>query len=170
MTRQLAALLMETRLALLLASVAIVAIPHAACAQPINSRRAREESAWNPVLGITVGAPFRESLYLGTARMTHRSTDVQVSRGIAGVAEVGRGGGQLAVARAWENEGLMSRVQGAVFRSWGHPSVVATKQTFVSAQVQASFVLGVNAGFFWRVSGNAPGDARFASVRFVAGF
>lgn len=102
--------------------------------------------------------------------MTHLSTEVQTSRGIAGIAEVGRGGGQFAIARAWENEGLMSRVQAAVLRTWARPSVVAASQTFASVQVQSSFVLGVNAGVYWRIHGNAPGDVRFASVRFVVGF
>jgi hypothetical protein len=102
--------------------------------------------------------------------MTHLSTDVQSSSGIAAIAEAGRGGGQFAIARASDNEGLMLRLQAAVLRTWGRPSVVAAKQTFVSAQLQASFVLGLNAGLFWRVSGTAAGDARFASVRFVAGF
>jgi hypothetical protein len=170
MTRQLEELPMETPLALLLASVAIVAIPRPACAQPIHAARGREEIAWNPVLGITVGAPYRESAYLGVARMTHQSTDVQSSTGFAAIAEGGRGGGQLAIARTSDNEGLMSRVQAAVLRTWGHPSMVAAKQTFVSAQIQASFVLGLNAGYYWRVSGNVAGDARFASIRFVVGF
>jgi hypothetical protein len=94
--------------------------------------------------------------------MTHRSTDVQSSTGFAAIAEGGRGGGQFAIARASDNEGLMSRVQAAVVRTWGRSSMVAAKQTFVSAQIQASFVLGLNAGFYWRVSGSAAGDARFA--------
>jgi hypothetical protein len=170
MTRQLEELPMETPVALLLASLAIVAIPRPACAQPIHASRGREEVAWNPVLGITVGAPYRESAYLGVARMTHQSTDVQSSTGFAAVAEGGRGGGQLAIARTSDNEGLMSRIQAAVVRTWGHPAMVAAKQTFVSAQIQASFVLGLNAGFYWRVSGNAAGDGRFGSIRFVVGF
>jgi hypothetical protein len=161
---------METPLALLLASIAIVAIPRAARAQPIHSSRGREEIAWNPILGITVGAPYRESAYLGVARMTHQSTDVQSSTGFAAIAEGGRGGGQFAIARTSDNEGLMSRVQGAVLRTWGRPSMVAAKQTFVSAQFQASFVLGLNVGYYWRVRGNTAGDARFASIRFVVGF
>jgi hypothetical protein len=102
--------------------------------------------------------------------MTHQSTDVQSSTGFAAIAEGGRSGGQFAIARTSDNEGLMSRVQAAVLRTWGHPSMVAAKQTFVSAQVQASFVLGLNAGFYWRVSGSAAGDARFGSIRFVVGF
>jgi hypothetical protein len=170
MTRQLEELPMETPLALLLASLAIVAIPRPACAQPIHSSRGREEIAWNPVLGITVGAPYRESAYLGVARMTHRSTDVQSSTGFAAIAEGGRAGGQFAIARTSDNEGLMSRIQAAVVRTWGHPSMVAAKQTFVSAQIQASFVLGLNAGFYWRVSGSTAGDRRFGSIRFVVGF
>jgi hypothetical protein len=161
---------METPLVLLLASIAIVAIPRPGCAQPIHSPRGREEIAWNPILGITVGAPYRESAYLGVARMTHQSTDVQSSTGFAAIVEGGRAGGQFAIARASDNEGLMSRVQAAVLRTWGHPSMVAAKQTFVSAQIQASFVLGLNAGFYWRVSGSAAGDTRFASIRFVVGF
>jgi hypothetical protein len=168
--RQLAALPMAAPIALLLASVTIVAIPRPACAQPIHRSRGREEIAWNPVLGITIGAPYRESAYLGVARMTHRSTDVQSSTGFAAIVEGGRAGGQFAIARTSDNEGLMARLQAAVLRTWGHPSMVAAKQTFVSAQIQASFVLGLNAGFFWRVSGNAAGDARFASIRFVVGF
>jgi hypothetical protein len=161
---------MEMPLVLLLASLAIVAIPRPACAQPIHSSRGREETAWNPLLGITVGAPYRESAYLGVARMTHRSTDVQSSTGFAAIAEAGRAGGQFAIARTSDNEGLMSRIQAAVVRTWGHPSMVAAKQTFVSAQIQASFVLGLNAGFYWRVSGSTAGDARFGSIRFVVGF
>jgi hypothetical protein len=161
---------METPLALLLASIAIVAIPRPTNAQQRHSPFVREESAWNPVLGITVGAPYRESVYLGVARMSHASTDVQSSQGFAAIAEAGRGGGQFAIARTSDNEGLMSRIQAAVLRTWGHPSVVAGKQTFVSAQIQASFVLGLNAGYYWRVSGNVAGDARFASIRFVVGF
>ena len=160
---------METPLVLLLASIAIVAIPRPTSAQQSHSRFVQEESAWNPVLGITVGAPYRESVYLGVARMTHASTDVQSSRGFAAVAEGGRGGGQFAIARTSDNEGLMARLQAAVLRTWGHPSVVAAKQTFVSAQIQA-FVFGLNAGYYWRVSGNTAGDARFASIRFVVGF
>jgi hypothetical protein len=170
MTHQLEESPMEMPLALLLASIAIVVTSQPACAQPIDTSRGREEIAWNPVLGITVGAPYRESAYLGVARMTHQSTDVQSSTGFAAIAEGGRGGGQLAIARTSDNEGLMSRVQAAVVRTWGHPSMVAAKQTFVSAQIQASFVLGVNAGFYWRVSGNTPGDGRFGSIRFVVGF
>jgi hypothetical protein len=161
---------METPLALLLASITIVAIPRSTSAQQSHSWSVREESAWNPVLGITVGAPYRESVYLGVARMTHASTEVQSSRGFAAIAEAGRAGGQLAIARTSDNEGLMARLQAAVLRTWGHPSMVAAKQTFVSAQIQASFVLGLNAGFYWRVSGNVAGDARFASIRFVVGF
>jgi hypothetical protein len=161
---------METPLALLLASIAIVAIPRPTSAQQSHPRFVREESSWNPVVGITVGAPYRESLYLGVARMTHASTDVQSSRGFAAIAEAGRSGGQFAIARTSDNEGLMARLQGAVLRTWGHSSMVAAKQTFVSAQIQASFVLGLNAGFYWRVSGSAAGDARFASIRFVVGF
>jgi hypothetical protein len=161
---------METPLALLLASIAIVAIPRQTSAQQSHSRFVREESAWNPVLGATIGAPYRESVYLGVARMTHASTEVQSSRGFAAIAEAGRGGGQLAIARTSDNEGLMARVQAAVLRTWGHPSMVAAKQTFVSAQIQASFVLGLNAGFYWRLSGSAADDARFASIRFVVGF
>ena len=161
---------METPLTLLLASIAIVAIPRPACAQPIHPSPGREEIGWNPILGITVGAPYRESAYLGVARMTHQSTDVQSATGFAAIVEGGRAGGQFAIARTSDNEGLMSRVQVAVLRTWGRPSVVAAKQTFVSAQIQASFVLGLNAGYYWRVSGNTAGDARFASIRFVVGF
>jgi hypothetical protein len=162
--------MMRARLALILASVAIVATPRPACAQQSESLRPGEERAWDPVIGLSLGAPYRESVYFGFARMMHLSTEVQTSRGIAGIAEVGRGGGQLAIARAWNSEGLMSRLQAAVLRTWANPSVVAAGQTFVSVQVQSSFVLGANAGVYWRVHGNAPGDVRFASVRFVVGF
>ena len=159
----------------LLSQLFVVAVALASARRPVQAQqgdtlRVREISSWVPVIGLGLGAPYRESLYFGTARMTHLATDVQGSRGIAGVAEVGRGGGQLGIARAWDNEGLMTRLQAGVLRTWRHPSTVAANQTFVGVQAQSTFVVGISGGYYWRVNGNAAGDAHFASVRFVVGF
>jgi hypothetical protein len=155
---------------LFLVTVALASTQRAVQAQQGDTLRVREISSWVPVIGFGFGAPYRESVYFGAARMTHLSTDVEVSRGIAGVAELGRGVGQVGIARAWENEGLMTRLQAEVLRTWGHPSHLAANQTFVGVLAQTSFVLGLSGGYYWRVNGDAAGDAHFASVRFVVGF
>ena len=155
---------------LLLVTVALASTRRPVQAQQRDTLLAREISSWVPVIGLGLGAPFRESVYFGAARMTHQSTDVQGSRGFAGVAEVGRGAGQLGIARAWDNEGLMTRLEAGALRTWRHSSTVAANQTFVGVQAQSTFVLGISGGYYWRVNGNAAGDAHFASVRFVVGF
>ena len=147
----------------LFACVAIPAISRQTQAQ-------QTETVWHPTLGLTLGAPYRASGYLGLTRMTHLPTEWQTFRGVGGIAELGRGGGQFAIARVWEEEGLMSRLQGAVVRTWGESVEVAPGQTYVSAQIQSSFVFGANLGAYWRVRGHAPGDAFFAAVRLVIGF
>src|SRR5205807_8126091 len=116
------------------------------------------------------GAPYRRSGYPGPTGMAQPPAEWQTFGGGGGVAELGRGGGQFAVARVWEREGLMSRLQGAVVRTWGESVEVAPGQTYVSAQIQSSFVFGANLGTYWRVRGHAPGDAFFAAARLVIGF
>ena len=149
--------------ALLFACAAILAISRPTRAQ-------QTETVWHPAIGITLGAPYGSSGYLGLARMTHLTTEWETFRGIAGIAEIGRGGGQFAIARAWEEGPLMSRLQAALVRSWSQSVQVAPGQTFVSVQAQSSFVFGANLGAYWRVRGHAPGDAFFAAVRLVIGF
>jgi hypothetical protein len=42
-------------------------------------------------------------------------------------------------------------------------------QTFVGTEVQLSLFVGVSFGTYWRVRGNAPGDARYHAVGLVVG-
>jgi len=152
---------MRPRLVLLLS--AVLSSARLASAQ-------QTETVWHPAIGLTLGAPYGASAYVGLGRMSHLTTEWETFRGVAGIAEAGRGGGQLAIARAWEEEGLMTRLQGAVVRSWGNAFQVAPGQTFVSAQIQTSFVFGANIGLYRRVQGNAPGAAWFGAARLVIGF
>src|SRR5256885_17070333 len=142
--------------ALLFACVAIQAISRQTQAQ-------QTETVWHPTLGLTLGAPYSAWGYLGVTRMTHLPTEWQTFRGVGGIAELGRGGGQFAIARVWEEEGLMSRLQGAVVRTWGESVEVEPGQTYVSAQIQSSFVFGANLGAYWRGGGPVPADEFFSA-------
>lgn len=152
---------MKPRLVLVAAFLATLAL--APCAP------AQQTIAWRPVLGVEVGAPYAASVYLGAGYVTSSTPD-QLFRSIAGIAEVGVGGGQLAIAHTTEAEALIKRYQAAVVRSWGHTWEVAPGQTFVSVQGQWSYVLGVNIGAYWRVQGRAPDDAFVVAARLVIGF
>jgi hypothetical protein len=128
------------------------------------------ETVWRPVIGVAIGAPYVVSLYGGAGLMRHRVGDGEQYRGVAGVAEIGRGGGQFTIAATSEAEALMKRLQAGVVRTWGKPWMAAPDQTFVSIQAQASFVLGVNVGLYERVQGHEPGETWFAAARFILGF
>src|SRR5689334_12328404 len=90
--------------------------------------KAQSETVWRPVVGAAIGAPYGVSLYGGAGPMRHRVGDVEQYRGVAGVAEIGRGGGQFAIAATSEEEGLMKRLQIGIGRTWGKPWTVAPDQ------------------------------------------
>jgi len=79
--------------------------------------------------------------------------------------DLGRGGAKLRLGR-----GAVSAFGGGsecitVLRTWGNPGRVEPHQTFVGPEVRVVlFVIAVGVGYYWRVSGSAPGHGQVLNL------
>ena len=113
------------------------------------------------VFGLHAGAPHKVALALGVAYVVADSP--RSRKGYALIAEGGVSAGRLSVAAVeYELAASGFQTRASVLRTWGSPWKIAANQTFIGPEVRFSpTLLTIGVGYYWRVAGNAPGDARF---------
>lgn len=129
---------------------------------------AQRAGDYEGVFGLRFGGAQRQSAYVGLARVTHYSPEDHSAQTLE--LEAGRSAGQ--VGFGYMSQGQMTpiyRAQVVAMRTWRRPTDLAPNQTFVGTEAQLSLLVGVSIGTYWRVSGKAPGDARYHAVRLVIG-
>ena len=130
--------------------------------------RAQHAGGYEGLLGARLGGAQRQSVYVGVGRVTHSSSEDHSAQTLE--LEAGRSAGQVGLGLM--SQGQMTpifRGQVVAMRTWRRPTDLAPNQTFVGTEVQASLIVGVSFGSYWRVSGHAPGDARYHAIRLVIG-
>ncbi|HEX2780165.1 MAG TPA: hypothetical protein VHM30_11745 [Gemmatimonadaceae bacterium] len=124
--------------------------------------------SYEGLFGARLGGAQRQSIYVGVGHITHYSSEDHSAQTLE--LEMGRSAGQVGLGLS--SQGQMTpifRGQMVALRTWRRPSDLAANQTFVGTEVQISLLVGVSFGTYWRVRGNAPGDARYHAVRLVVG-
>jgi hypothetical protein len=129
-----------------------------------------QRSITAPLLGVRIGHPLFVAAYFGLVRGEAQPGVEGGFSGTAATAEVGAGGGELAVGRALVSPFGSIRYQATVLRTWGQTEGVQPKQTFVGAQVLIMPLhIGVGLGAYLRVTGTAPEEGHLVVINLVAG-
>ena len=139
---------------LLLVAVGLLMIPRAVSAQD-SSRRVL-------VPGIRVGTP--EQVAVGGGLLWIQSSGIDHFTAIGLFAEGGVAGARMGVGFANVSPGPAGfQLRTSIMRTWGEPWSVGPNQTFVGAEVRLTILVTLSAGYFLRLNGASPGDARHFS-------
>lgn len=116
------------------------------------------------MVGLQISAP--QKIALGGGFVVPLRRTMESFSGLLAAAEVGVGGGRLSIGAASyaAPKVVGAQLRASVLRTWASPWKVAPRQTFVGPEARLTFgFLTVGGGGYWRVSGRAPGDERFAA-------
>ena len=120
------------------------------------------------LFGFRFGGAQHQSAYVDLMHTVSRNS--QEWDAITFELEGGRTAGQLGLGYAGAAQMTpVYHLQGVVMRTWKKATDLAPAQTYVGVETQVSAFIGMSYGWYWRVNGSAPGQARYHAVRFVVG-
>ncbi len=125
--------------------------------------QAQESSSWVLRPGLRIGTP--ERLAVGGGLLMVQSSGIDHFTSLGLFAEGGVAGARVGMGVATTSPGPSGfQLRTSIMRTWAEPWGVAPNQTFVGAEIRLTMLVTLSAGSYWRLQGNAPGDARHISL------
>lgn len=118
-----------------------------------------------PFGGIRYGAPLGASLYGGV--LLGRQNPAGYT-GPSLMAEAGQDGARVALGMSFVGMGT-ARAQLSLIRTWDSHGDVQADQTYLGPEVALGLIVGVTAGYYWRIS-DGGGKAQVLAIGSFIGF